>query len=54
LGIGAAELSQIPQRTAVAVGRHKVAPIAAAISGGMISELVVTDHATAAELVQLL
>jgi deoxyribonucleoside regulator len=53
LGIGAAELSQIPQRIAVAVGRHKVAPIAAAISGGMISELV-TDHATAAELVQLL
>jgi deoxyribonucleoside regulator len=30
-----------------------VAPIAAAISGGMISELV-TDHATAAALLQLL
>ena len=53
LGIGADELRQIPQRIAVAAGRHKVAPIAAAISGGMISELV-TDHATAAELVLLL
>jgi DNA-binding transcriptional regulator LsrR (DeoR family) len=52
LGIGADELRQIPQRIAVAAGRHKVAPIAAAISDGMISELV-TDHATAAELIQL-
>ncbi|WP_458112179.1 hypothetical protein M1D88_18315 [Arthrobacter sp. R1-13] len=50
LGIGFAELRQIPQRIAVAVGRHKIAPIAAASSGGMISELV-TDHATAADLV---
>lgn len=53
LGIGFAELRQIPQRIAVAAGRHKIAPIAAAISGGMISELV-TDHATAADLVRLL
>lgn len=53
LGIGADELRHIPQRIAVAAGRHKVAPIAAAISGGMISELV-TDHATAAGLVLLL
>lgn len=53
LGIGFAELHQIPQRIAVAVGRHKIAPIAAAISGGMISELV-TDHVTATDLVRLL
>jgi DNA-binding transcriptional regulator LsrR (DeoR family) len=53
LGIGADELRQIPQRIAVAAGGHKVAPIAAAISGGMISELV-TDHATATELLLLL
>jgi deoxyribonucleoside regulator len=53
LGIRADELRQIPQRIAVAAGRHKVAPIAAAISGGMISELV-TDQATAAGLMQLL
>ncbi|MGX9899668.1 sugar-binding domain-containing protein [Arthrobacter sp. SA17] len=53
LGIGFAELRQIPQRIAVAAGRHKIAPIAAAISGGMISELV-TDHATGADLVRLL
>lgn len=53
LGIGAAELRRIPQRIAVAAGRHKVAPLAAAVSGGMISELV-TDHATAAALVLLL
>lgn len=53
LGIGFAELHQIPQRIAVAVGQHKIAPIAAAISGGMISELV-TDHATAADLLRLL
>lgn len=53
LGIGADELRRIPQRIAVAAGTHKVAPIAAAISGGMISELV-TDHTTAAELLQLL
>ena len=53
LGIGFAELHQIPQRIAVAAGRHKTAPVAAAISGGMISELV-TDHATAADLLRLL
>lgn len=53
LGIGADDLRRIPQRIAVAAGAHKVAPIAAAISGGMISELV-TDHTTAAELLQLL
>lgn len=53
LGIGFAELRQIPQRIAVAAGLHKIAPIAAAISGGMISELV-TDHATAADLIQQL
>jgi len=53
LGIGADELRHIPQRIAVAAGRHKVAPIAAAISGGIISELV-TDQATAAALVLLL
>jgi deoxyribonucleoside regulator len=52
LGIKADELRQIPQRIAVAAGRHKVAPIAAAISGGMISELV-TDQATAAAWLQL-
>ena len=53
VGIGADELRQIPQRIAVAAGRHKVVPIAAAISGGMISDLI-TDHTTAAELLQLL
>ncbi|WP_104175267.1 sugar-binding transcriptional regulator [Arthrobacter sp. Y81] len=53
LGIGADELRRIPQRIAVAAGRQKVAPIAAAISGGMISELV-TDHLTADALLQLL
>jgi deoxyribonucleoside regulator len=53
LGIVADGLQHIPQRIAVAAGRHKVAPIAAAISGGMISELV-TDHATAAALLLLL
>lgn len=53
LGIGFAELRQIPQRIAVAAGLHKIAPVAAAISGGMISELV-TDHATAADLIQQL
>jgi DNA-binding transcriptional regulator LsrR (DeoR family) len=53
LGIGAAELRHIPQRIAVAAGQHKVAPLSAAVSGGMISELV-TDHATAAALVLLL
>lgn len=53
LGIGADELRRVPQRIAVAAGRQKVAPIAAAISGGMISELV-TDHLTADALLQLL
>lgn len=53
LGIGFRQLRQIPQRIAVAVGPHKIAPIAAAISGGVISELV-TDHATAADLVSWL
>jgi deoxyribonucleoside regulator len=52
LGIGADELRHIPQRIAVAAGRHKVAPIAAAIMGGMISELV-TDNTTAAALLAL-
>ena len=53
LGIGADELRQIPQRMAVAAGRDKVAPIAAAISGGMISDLV-TDHTTATKWLQVL
>ncbi|ALV41382.1 hypothetical protein AU252_09670 [Pseudarthrobacter sulfonivorans] len=53
LGIGADDLQHIPQRIAVAAGPHKVVPIAAAISGGMISELV-TDHTTAAALLSLL
>lgn len=53
LGIGADELRQILQRMAVAAGRDKVAPIAAAISGGMISDLV-TDHTTATKLLQVL
>ena len=53
LGIGADELPSVAQRIAVAAGPHKVVPIAAAISGGMISELV-TDHTTAAALLSLL
>lgn len=53
LGIGADELRRVPQRIAVAAGPHKVVPLAAAISGGMISELV-TDHTTAAALLSLL
>jgi deoxyribonucleoside regulator len=53
LGIGADELRRVPRRIAVAAGRQKVAPIAAAISAGMISELV-TDHLTADALLQLL
>lgn len=53
LGIGADELPSVPQRIAVAAGPHKVVPIAAAISGGMVSELV-TDHTTAAALLSLL
>lgn len=50
LGIGADELRRIPRRIAVAIGDRKVAPIAAAINAGMISELI-TDRATAAALV---
>ncbi|MGK3956193.1 sugar-binding transcriptional regulator, partial [Arthrobacter sp. R4] len=53
LGIGADELRRVPHRIAVAAGPHKVAPIAAAISGGMVTELV-TDHTTAAALLSLL
>ncbi|GAP60637.1 transcriptional regulator LsrR [Arthrobacter sp. Hiyo1] len=53
LGIAADALRQIPQRLAVAAGWNKVRPIAAAIRGGLISELV-TDQATAASLVRLL
>ncbi|QCO98319.1 hypothetical protein FCN77_12240 [Arthrobacter sp. 24S4-2] len=53
LGIGADELRQIPRRIAVAAGQHKVVPIAAAISGGLISELV-TDEATASGLLSFL
>jgi deoxyribonucleoside regulator len=53
LGIGADELRRIPRRIAVAAGQHKVLPIAAAINGDMISELV-TDHATASGLLSLL
>ncbi|MDQ0677009.1 DNA-binding transcriptional regulator LsrR (DeoR family) [Arthrobacter pascens] len=52
LGIGADGLQHIAKRIAVAKGRQKVVPIAAAISGGVIPDLV-TDHTTAADLVQL-
>lgn len=53
LGIGADGLRQIPQRIAVAAGQHKVRPIAAAIRGGLVTDLV-TDQATGAALAQLL
>lgn len=52
LGIGAEELRQIPRRIAVATGEHKVAPIAAAIRGGYVAELI-TDEATASALLLL-
>lgn len=52
LGIEAGGLRQIPQRIAVAAGRYKVRPLAAAIRGGLVTELV-TDQDTAASLVQL-
>lgn len=49
LGIGADELRQIPRRIAIAAGEHKVAPIAVAVRGGYIAELI-TDESTASEL----
>jgi DNA-binding transcriptional regulator LsrR (DeoR family) len=53
LGIGADELRQFPRRIAVAAAEHKVVPVAAAISGGLIAELV-TDESTASGLLSLL
>lgn len=52
LGIGPDGLRRIPRRIAMATGLPKVAPIAAAVRGGYITELI-TDEATAVALLQL-